>query len=648
MPTSKEHWWYISSSGQLVSGLTITVRAVNGITDLFTFTEPDNVNYPGLYTLVADTGLYDVYVGGVKRTDISPWLHIDSDVLPQAVASSTDLFGDASDGTYTLDGSQGTVSGLFTKDSGTQYTLLRDAFFNNLTLNNGITLKTGGYRLFVKGTFANNGIVSNTGSAGANGGNAVTTTAGTGGAAQASAPGGYLAGNVANSDLTGVGGVGGNTATQGGGGGVGTLLTSAVGQVGKNGVAGGNNADDGTTGGAGGVATVTLLPATSGGIRNIFNAMMNRAFSASALVALRLHGMNAGSGGGGGGRAGTSTIGDSMTGNPYPGKTGGGTASYGITGIFGGGNDNAMTFSGSNGNAQRPVVLTSVGNWSLEAWVKPAVLNANEICIYNGAGGSSGYGFGINTSGVLQWLFGGVTFGTATFTFPNTTTYHHVVMTRDGTTMKLYVDGNATPVATSSAVPVAPTGNFYAGSMDTNNYNGTLDEVAVYGFALSTTQIAAHFNAQAVSDANYKATIIADAPLYYWRLGDSGSGTAGAGGGGASPGTNGGNMVVSVQTLTGNGNFTVAGGVGANGGTGGVPTSSAGGGGGGGGSNGGNGGWITHIYRDKSAFSGTFTITGGVGGTGGAGGGKGTVLSPGRDGVAGASGLTGLLTEFKV
>lgn len=58
------------------------------------------------------------------------------------------LFGDGADGDVTI--------------TGTTY-LYRDMFYNNLTINAGATLKSNGYKIFVKGTLTNNGTIDNSG-----------------------------------------------------------------------------------------------------------------------------------------------------------------------------------------------------------------------------------------------------------------------------------------------------------------------------------------------------------------------------------------------------------------------------------------------------------------------------------------------------
>ena len=85
------------------------------------------------------------------------------------------MFGDGSDGDITLQGYYNSESLFATYDNNTTtYTLIRDIYPSNLTINQGITLITAGYRIFCKNTLTNNGIIHN------NGNSASGITAGTG------------------------------------------------------------------------------------------------------------------------------------------------------------------------------------------------------------------------------------------------------------------------------------------------------------------------------------------------------------------------------------------------------------------------------------------------------------------------------------
>jgi hypothetical protein len=73
------------------------------------------------------------------------------------------IFGDGSDGVATCDGLTA-VAGMSL--SGGNYTLTRDVYFATLTVNVGITVNYGGYRLFCAGLLTVNGHVSADGGAG--------------------------------------------------------------------------------------------------------------------------------------------------------------------------------------------------------------------------------------------------------------------------------------------------------------------------------------------------------------------------------------------------------------------------------------------------------------------------------------------------
>lgn len=175
------------------------------------------------------------YQPSIYRTDI-----VTSSSLPRV------LFGDGSDGDVTIS---------------TNTTLTRDMYYNNLTINSGVTLSTANYRVFVLGTLTNNnattGIVNN-------GGNASASTAGTNtaGSLLGGASGG--AGSTSSSNYGGGGGAGGNIvwvsantiAVQGG-------ITAKGGA----GASGQNTANIGGVSGSGanGGASTSFIPTGSGG-----------------------------------------------------------------------------------------------------------------------------------------------------------------------------------------------------------------------------------------------------------------------------------------------------------------------------------------------------------------------------------------------
>jgi len=144
------------------------------------------------------------------------------------------IYGDASDGNVT-------VTSTYSGGPITSNALTRDAFFDNLTIDNGAVLNTSGYRIFVRDTLTNNGTIRS------NGGNGGNASGGTPGAAGAAATANTLGGGAA-------GGIGGHAtffAGGGGGGGGGLIIICPNTIVNSSGTieANGGNGGDATTSG---------------------------------------------------------------------------------------------------------------------------------------------------------------------------------------------------------------------------------------------------------------------------------------------------------------------------------------------------------------------------------------------------------------
>lgn len=114
----------------------------------------------------------------------------------------------------------------------------------------------------------------------------------------------------------------------------------------------------------------------------------------------------------------------------------------------------------------------------------------------------------------------------------STDEWYHVVGVYDGTNIKIYVNGveRATTVFTST-----PRGNsnpdipltFGAradGASGYWNYNGSIDEAAVYTTALTPGRILAHYEAgiAAAPATPYQQVVLSDTPAGYWRLSEAG------------------------------------------------------------------------------------------------------------------------------
>jgi len=202
---------------------------------------------------------------------------------PQAAGLA--VFGDGSDGDITIT---------------TNTTLTRDMFYNNLTINIGVVLNPGGYRIFVKGTLTNNGTIARNGNGGGDGSNGSGSTGGSPGVAAAALPPGSLGGSGAG----GPGATGASGAQNGAAGSAGGASNPGIGGSSGSGGAGGNS--NARTSGDGGNAGNSMAPtADKGGFKSLPFAIVLKEIETTVVK------INGGAGGGGGGAGGGHSSGSS-------------------------------------------------------------------------------------------------------------------------------------------------------------------------------------------------------------------------------------------------------------------------------------------------------------------------------------------------
>lgn len=136
---------------------------------------------------------------------------------------------------------------------------------------------------------------------------------------------------------------------------------------------------------------------------------------------------------------------------------------------------------------------------SVECWLKRSDSSTAEMEIVNR---DQGFYLGLinNRLFIAKTSVAGIAQSTITIT--DTTTWHHCVNTKNGSTVHQYIDG----VDVTGTVTDATWTNIGAGfgaaigsNAGSDPYNGYLDEVAIYGTALSQARVTAHFNAATAS-----------------------------------------------------------------------------------------------------------------------------------------------------
>ena len=105
------------------------------------------------------------------------------------------------------------------------------------------------------------------------------------------------------------------------------------------------------------------------------------------------------------------------------------------------------------------------------------------------------------------------------------TTWHHLAFTLNGTSAKLYLDGSLVDSSTLGALGSVTFQLTRVGECNlvafgsSNNFNGLIDEVAVWGSELSASDVTAIYNSGNPTD------LTSLSPVGYWRMGDNDSGT---------------------------------------------------------------------------------------------------------------------------
>jgi hypothetical protein len=140
--------------------------------------------------------------------------------------------------------------------------------------------------------------------------------------------------------------------------------------------------------------------------------------------------------------------------------------------------------------------LRITGDITLEAWVNPT----DRAGFYNiGSKGTNGHPwlwYLQNTSGLPRFASAFPSFVEAT-TAPTSGDWSHLAVTRSGTTITHYLNGVANGTDTL-ATTTDDGGNFIVGNHPSVGiFKGGIDEVAVYGTALSEARLLAHYQAGA-------------------------------------------------------------------------------------------------------------------------------------------------------
>lgn len=152
-------------------------------------------------------------------------------------------------------------------------------------------------------------------------------------------------------------------------------------------------------------------------------------------------------------------------------------------------NDPHVTNGCLSNSGSTPTTLTDV-TW--EAWVKPNANAHTYMTLLSWS--SSGPGLYLHSNTKLDFYISGDADSPAGVVASGT--WQHVVAARAGTTVTYYVNGVSVGTATQSGsfgtqsgTPLVACDNFSG-----DDYDGIIDDVAIYGSALSAARVLAHWN----------------------------------------------------------------------------------------------------------------------------------------------------------
>jgi hypothetical protein len=173
----------------------------------------------------------------------------------------------------------------------------------------------------------------------------------------------------------------------------------------------------------------------------------------------------------------------------------------GRVGAIAGESNTAVAFDGSTGTVSVPHSSSlDVGDtFTVEGWAKRGTFGAPDYQAV-ASQGANAWLLAFNSSNRLvlrQAKVGDLVSSTKTVT---DTGWHQVAATKSGSSVHLYIDGaDVTGAVTNRTMANNTLPLSISQSSGTSFWNGTLDEVALYGGALSASQVLAHYNAGVVT-----------------------------------------------------------------------------------------------------------------------------------------------------
>jgi hypothetical protein len=172
----------------------------------------------------------------------------------------------------------------------------------------------------------------------------------------------------------------------------------------------------------------------------------------------------------------------------------------GVTGLLTSDADLAASFPFVGGgfcNTPHAADLTfTAAPFTIEAWINCTATGGVQWWFGKGEFGNGGYGVGLNGTAVELTLVGFGPLTTSSVTIANDVRYHIVTVFDTNLDANFYINGEFKETVAGSSNPATNSQQAAVGgdsSAGTNQFNGVIDELAVYNAALSPARIPEHW-----------------------------------------------------------------------------------------------------------------------------------------------------------
>lgn len=175
--------------------------------------------------------------------------------------------------------------------------------------------------------------------------------------------------------------------------------------------------------------------------------------------------------------------------------------------------ERCIKFDGINDYLDSGNVLDLNSSFTVSAWVNCTEANKTILSKRNSAF-TQGYDLSINSAGKaeMSWFVSGVKKTITSSAVIPLGIWHHIGVTFDGTTAKIYIDGINKISSPLAGIPTATTNSFLIAAADglppAAFFKGSIDEVRIWKIALTDAQFRYVMNQEIVSNATFTNGVV--------------------------------------------------------------------------------------------------------------------------------------------